>query len=162
VKSKKLIFYSGLLITSFSYVCGMNELVKKEIDKVEQKFNETAKDLSFDECLIFGVYDQHREDLAKVVFDKGILMTDTEKLNNLLGDSFFEARKKIITTMIDEKKIHPNNILYQDGANPLSEAVTHRNIDFTKYLLEKGANPDKTTLERMVKDPKFAELFLKY
>lgn len=158
MKSKKLIFYSGLLITSCgSYVYGMHELVKKEIDKVEQQFSESTKGLSFDECDIFGYFDERRRRLAVIARSSGELMTDTEKLDHLLGDSFFEERKKIIITMVDEKKINPNQILYQER-NPLSEAVMHKNIDFTKYLLEKGATPNKETIELMLKDSKFAVL----
>jgi hypothetical protein len=147
MKNKKLVLYSGILSASCLFnVYGMNPLVRQEINKIEEKFNKDTDFLSLDACMLLGLTDWRREQFAKVVSDFGELMTDTEKLEYLLGGSFFERRKKIIDQMINEKKIHPNNIVYQKG-NPLLDAATNRRVDFAKYLLEKGAKPDKETLQ---------------
>jgi hypothetical protein len=139
---------------------GMNPLVKQEIDKVEEKFNKSTTGLSLDTCMLLGLTDWRREEFAKIVVDFGALMTDTERLDYLQGNSFFEKREKIIYEMINNKNIHPNDIIYQKG-NPLLDAATNRRMNFAKYLLAKGARPDKDTLQwvDMLKLDDFKELF---
>ncbi len=85
-------------------------------------------------------------------------MPDAKKLNNLIGDSFYDARKKIIQRMIDHQHIDPNTIVYHDDETPLYESVLFDDISFTKYLLEKGAKPDKKILKRMNKDARLMAL----
>lgn len=160
MKNRKAL-YSGILSASSLFnVYGMNPLVKQEIDKIEQKFNKDTKGMSLDTCMALGLTDWRREEFAKVVSNHGHLMTDTEKLEYLLGGSFFERREKIIYEMINEKNIHPNNIVYQKGS-PLFDAATNRRIDFAKYLVAKGAKLDKDTLwwVNMAELSDFKELF---
>lgn len=157
MKNKKLILYGSLLITScLSNVYGMHELVRKQIDDIQQAFNKNRDvflyiDRSGGESDMQNLRIWRSDEIAKVVLNSGELMTDTEKLNHLVGDSFFLQRKEIIKNMIDEKKISPNTIVYQ-GKNPQYEAVLFKDTEFLKYLLEKGAKSDNETIKMMNKN----------
>lgn len=65
-------------------------------------------------------------------------LTDLEKLNLMYIDSFFHKRKEIITKMIQEG-VHPDTIVYQYKATPMSEAILFRDDDFKQFLMKHGA-----------------------
>lgn len=97
-------------------------------------------------------------------------MSDNEKLENLIGDRYFEKRKKIIQSMIKYKNIHPDYIIYQN-TYPLYEAMVHDDTDFIAYLLRNGARPQPRDLELTVsnyiykdvqKNDRLRKLFLEY
>jgi hypothetical protein len=85
-------------------------------------------------------------------------MPDAEKLKNLIGYAFYHSRKEIVQRMIDNQHVNPNTIVYQDKQTPLYESVLFDDISFTKYLLEKGVNPDKKALKIMKHYPEFMVL----
>jgi hypothetical protein len=138
MKNKKFIFYGALLITYLANMYGMDESIQKKIDKVNEEFHKKTLNLSYDACYILGFFDWKRRELANIVLTSGELMSDIQKLNYLIGDSFFEQRKKIIIHMVDDKKVIPSKIVYQDK-NPLEEATLFKDVSFKAYLLEKGA-----------------------
>ena len=143
MKNKKFVFYSGLLIgTCLANMYGMHESVQKKIDKVNEEYNKQTASLSYDTCLVLGFFDWKRHEFAKIALTSGELMTDAQKLNYLMGDSFYSERKGIIIHMIENKKIAPNEIVYQ-SKNPLKEAVLFKDDFFKAYLLEKGAKFDE-------------------
>ena len=143
MKNKRFILYSGLLIgTGLANMHAMHELVQKKIDKVNEEFDKQTVNISYDACFILGFFDWKREEFAKIVLTSGELMTDTQKLNYLMGDDYYLERKKIIKHMIDNKKVTPNEIVYQ-GKNPLKEAALFKDNSFKAYLLEKGAKFDE-------------------
>jgi hypothetical protein len=80
-------------------------------------------------------------------------LPDAKKLKNLIGDCFYNDRKKIVQRMIDHQHVDPNTIMCFDDKKPLYESVAFKDISFTKYLLEKGAIPDKKILKRMRSNP---------
>ena len=143
MKNKKFILCGGLLAgTFFTNMHGMHELVQKKIDKVNEEYDTETVNLSFDACNILGFFDWKRQEFAKIALTSGELMTDAQKLNYLMGDSFYSERKGIIIHMIENKKIAPNEIVYQ-SKNPLKEAVLFKDDFFKAYLLEKGTKCDE-------------------
>lgn len=59
------------------------------------------------------IYARHRAVLAEIVLNAGSKLTHQEKLTYLVGDCYYENRKKIIKEMIEAENIDPKNTMNQ-------------------------------------------------
>lgn len=154
MKFKNYTYIGLLIIVSTTY--GMDLSIKEQIEQLGVWRTQQFQSLGGTSCspdTASALYEQYRYRLVGIVQHAGALIPDAEKLNLLEGDSFYGKRKKIIQNMMNEQHINPNTIVYQVNENPLHESVLCKDLPFTKYLLERGALPDKRTLKIMKKDP---------
>lgn len=125
------------------------EHIQKKIDRITQELREDLEYLGDDEYLVcIGEYmivvsrqlrqAEYFNELADIVLNAGTAMSRTAKLEHLIGDTWYEARKKIVTEMIEIEKINPDEITV-NGVSPLTEVVLFKDISFFAFLLEQGA-----------------------
>jgi hypothetical protein len=93
------------------------------------------------------LYKQYRYLLANLVKKAGNTISNQEKLEYLIGGDLYHKRKKIIKNMIEVDGIHPDNIFYQHCDTPLKESIEYKDILFTGYLVQKGAQHTENTLK---------------
>ena len=164
---KILVFLVLYFVSSYSFLNGMDESVKQKIEKLRQDYavlkNEHRKQCYI--CAInargYGIVgcsidDDYcinlRQAITKTILDAGNLVNDQERLNNIWGEDMYSTRKNIIKNMIEEG-FNPNDIKYQYRYTPLYEAASFKDIEFGKFLIQHGAEPDETT--RKIATPEF-------
>lgn len=100
---------------------------------------------------------------AEIISASGNKMSRQSKLKYLIGDSYYDDRKKIIKEMIELEQIHPDDIDNFGGMRVLYESVTKCDNEFIEYLYKHGADL-KYLYERpyWIKDKKAYELLTTY
>ena len=159
---KILVFLVLYFVFSYSFLNGMDESVKQKIEKLRKnhvvmqsnhlKYCEECQYNSGTMNCSLMYHTSLTQQINKTIMEAGNLVSSQEKLNNLWGDYMYSTRKNIIKNMIQEG-INPNDIEYQYGYTPLYEAASFKDIEFGKFLIQHGAEPDETT--RKIATPEF-------
>jgi hypothetical protein len=105
-------------------------------------------------------YLDYYERIAQIVLNAGTQLSNQEKLQHLPLFEHREDRKRITRAMIEQEKIHPNNII-SNNSHPLEESIAFNDMEFTQYLLAQGARLDKSKINTAAMTLQMAELFEK-
>lgn len=131
----------------FAKLKDMAPEVKIQILEAERKkvaaLQSYKRDLYYEEeCLVLK---QYHKDVASIALNPNNLMSKKNRLTYLKGDTYFNDRKSIIKSMIDDG-IDLNEIDWMpciSYKSPLYDTLAFKNtdIDFARYLLAHGARP---------------------
>jgi len=167
---KHFLLLSTFFVTFFTY--GMETFetspsIKRKLDETLQRFGKNISKPYLWAAMQDYLNHDYNHEVAKIVLTAGNEMCDLEKLEYLIGDSYYKNRKEIICNIINNikaKNFDPCTICYQD-TNPLEESIFHKDIAFTKYLLRAGAKPNKKVKETLKMYPclltnQISELFM--
>lgn len=167
---KNLLLLIIAVASSYFFLNGMDPLIKQKMEKVSQDFNkDILAHCEWCEYCKYNMLCQEERNLwaglryqkAHIMMKAGNQVDDQEKLNHIMGDDFYQARKDIITEMI-QKGINPNHIKYQGNETPYYEAVLYEDVKFTRFLIQHGAEPDLKTLKYIQKaKPEFLAAVLR-
>jgi hypothetical protein len=105
--------------------------IQEKLDEINKNKLEALRQFESPEQK--GAYEVARSfELQKVglVLHCGSKMSNAAKLEYITDE-------RIVKEMIEKEGIHPDDI----GTNPLRSATYYREFEFSKYLLDKGADP---------------------
>src|SRR5436190_2877080 len=149
---KHFLLLSTFFVTFFTY--GMETFetspsIKLKLNETLQRFGKNISKPYLWATMQDYLNHDYNHEVAKIVLAAGNEMCDLEKLEYLIGDSYYINRKKIICNIINNIKAEnfdPCTICYNRN-NPLLESIVQKDIEFTTYLLRSGAKPNKEAIQ---------------